>query len=200
MIRVHQIVIVEGKYDRHTLSNFLDASIIETGGFAIFKNKPLTDTLKKLAPQRGLIILTDSDRAGFAIRNYLCGTIDNRYITHVYIPDIYGKERRKKAPSKEGLLGVEGMSEAIIAEAFRKAGVTADQTPSKAFLTKTDLYQSGLSGGPESVRLRNAIKKELNLPGNLSTNRLLEILNIMLTKQEYLNLVSKIKEEIETHV
>ena len=109
MIRVHQIVIVEGKYDRHTLSNFLDASIIETGGFAIFKNKPLTDTLKKLAPQRGLIILTDSDRAGFAIRNYLCGIIDNRYITHVYIPDIHGKERRKKAPSKEGLLGVEGV-------------------------------------------------------------------------------------------
>lgn len=195
MISTDKIIVVEGKYDRHTLANFIDATIIETGGFGIFKDKALSAYLRRIAAERGLIVLTDSDRAGFAIRNYIGQLVGKQNVTDVYIPDLYGKERRKKKPSKEGLLGVEGMTEKIIEDAFLRAGVTVCARPVKKYLKKSDLYAVGLSGGTNSAAMRQAVKKYLDLPQNLSTNRLLDILNIMLDRAQFEKMLDDIKEE-----
>ena len=197
MIKINEAVIVEGKYDRIKLESVIDGTIIETGGFSIFKDKERLNLIRRLAEKKGIIIITDSDRAGFKIRTYLCDGIDERLVKHAYIPDVLGKERRKSKPSKEGTLGVEGMEAGIIVKAFEKAGVTAFESkdkPEGRKITKADLYEDGISGGIDSVNLRRQLLKSLELPAALSANRLLNVLNIFYSYDDYKNTVKNIKE------
>lgn len=190
MIHLDSVVVVEGKYDKIKLSNFLDAEIVTTNGFRIFKDRDKMAMLRKMAEKRGIIILTDSDSAGFVIRNHLCGSIDNRLITNVFIPEIKGKERRKSAPSKQGLLGVEGVTEEVILKAFEKAGVSVagveGTLKSSEKITKTDLFLLGLSGGEGSADKRQELLKKLELPTSLSPSQLLTALNSLYSKEEFL--------------
>ena len=166
MIKLKQAVIVEGRYDKIKLSNLLDALILTTDGFGIFKDKEKQTFLRRLAREQGLIILTDSDSAGFLIRNFLQSALPPEQITHVYIPDLFGKEKRKRAPGKEGKLGVEGVSEQVLLEAFARAGVTADRSDAAPAqrLTTADLFALGLSGKPDSAAKRRALLQKLALP------------------------------------
>lgn len=184
MIKIKEAVIVEGKYDKMRLSKVCDALIITTDGFRIFRDKDKREFLKALAQRQGLIILTDSDRAGFVIRSHLKSFIPPEYIKNVYIPDIKGKEKRKDRPSKEGLLGVEGIDEETLKELLEKANVTK-AGPKGAPITKVDLFELGLSGNEGASRLRQALIKELALPSRLSANSLLEILNSAFTREEF---------------
>lgn len=187
MIKVREVIVVEGRYDKNTLSQVVDATILETKGFGIFKDKALLNLLRQAAQKRGLILLTDSDGAGFVIRNHLRGAIDPRYIKHAYIPDVYGKERRKEAPGKEGKLGVEGMRPEVLLEVLRRAGATFEgeaQTYSRGQITKGGLFDLGLSGRPDSAKLRLALLRKLNLPERMSANAMLEALNLLYTRQE----------------
>ncbi len=195
MITVDRIVVVEGKYDRIKLAGILDATVICTDGFGIFKNEELKKTLRTLAEKRGLLILTDSDGAGFAIRNYIVNLVGAQNVVNAYIPDIRGKERRKAHASAEGTLGVEGVDETVILSALEKAGVTASKARRKKYLTKTDFYLLGLSGGENSSARRDLIKKELGLPKKLSANALVEMLNIMLDEEAFRALLKKIGED-----
>ncbi len=195
MITVDRIVVVEGKYDRIKLAGILDATVICTDGFGIFKNEELKKTLRTLAEKRGLLILTDSDGAGFAIRNYIVNLVGAQNVVNAYIPDIRGKEKRKAHASAEGTLGVEGVDETVILSALEKAGVTASKARRKKYLTKTDFYLLGLSGGENSSARRDLIKKELGLPKKLSANALVEMLNIMLDEEAFRALLKKIGED-----
>ena len=191
MIRVREAIVVEGRYDANTLRQIVDAPIFETGGFGVFNDKELVALLRTAAQKRGLIILTDSDGAGFVIRSYLSGAIDPACVKHAYIPDVPGKERRKDHPSKEGKLGVEGMTPAVLTEALRRAGATILGETEKAVpgeITKADLYQKGLSGKPDSAERRRELIKSLNLPERMSANALLRALNLMMTREEFLSL------------
>ena len=194
MIRLEQVVVVEGKYDKIKLSCLLDAEIVTTDGFRVFRDKEKLSMLRKMAEKRGIIILTDSDSAGFMIRNHLCGSIDNSLITNVFIPEIKGKERRKTAPSKQGLLGVEGVTEEVILKAFEKAGVTVSGEKSEGEarekITKTDLFCAGLSGGENSAQKREELLNRLELPVGLSPSQLLTALNSLYSKEEFLELIS----------
>lgn len=197
MIRLKQAVIVEGKYDKHRLSAVLDALILTTDGFGIFKDTEKQRLLRRLAAERGLVVLTDSDAAGFVIRNFLNGIVPANRVTHVYIPDVFGKERRKAAPSKEGKLGVEGMRTDVLLEAFRKAGLTADETagrPQRA-VTKTDLYLDGLSGGPDSAEKRRRLLAALDLPAHMQANAMLGVLNTLFTYDEYRKTIEDLQAE-----
>ncbi len=187
MVKIREVIVVEGRYDKNTLSQVVDATILETRGFGIFKDKEQLSLLRRAAQARGLILLTDSDGAGFVIRNYLKGAIDPRYIKHAYIPDISGKERRKDAPGKEGKLGVEGMTPQVLLEALRRAGATFEgetERRSSGQLTKADLFDLGLSGYPDSAARRLRLLKRLNLPERMSANAMLEALNLLYTRQE----------------
>ncbi len=193
MIKLTQTVIVEGKYDKIKLSSFLDAVIIETGGFAIYKDPEKLALIRALAKKTGILILTDSDRAGFQIRSYLKGAIPDGQVLHAYIPDVLGKERRKTAPSKEGKLGVEGIAKEHILTALKQAGVTAsDRVQDEPRITKLDLYTDGLSGGQNSAALRHALLKQLNLPERLSANALVEVLNAFYTREQYKAIVREL--------
>jgi len=197
MIKINEVVVVEGKSDKIKLERLVDTVIIETGGFRIFKDPELRNMLKDLAEKRGIIILTDSDRAGFAIRNAIKGSIDPKYIKNAYISEIKGKERRKRNPSKEGLLGVEGVSDEEIFNALRRAGVNLDNNDSETEkttrkITKTDMFEDGFTGGVNSSERRKKLEQELKLPTHLSTNKLIEVLNILLTYEEYKELVNRI--------
>ena len=196
MIHLKQAVIVEGKYDKIKLSSIIDALIITTEGFSVFKDKEKIALIKKLAEKDGVIVLTDSDSAGFKIRNYIKGCTQNGKITNIYIPDIFGKEKRKAAPSKEGKLGVEGIPSQILIEAFRKAGVMADEEESgqKEVITRIRLFDDGFIGQPESDNKRKKLLKELSLPSLLSTKAMLEVLNSMFTVEEYEAAVKSIEE------
>ncbi|MBR3095476.1 MAG: DUF4093 domain-containing protein [Clostridia bacterium] len=187
MIKLKQAVIVEGRYDKIKLSNLLDALILTTDGFGIFKDKEKQAFLRRLAREQGLIILTDSDSAGFLIRNFLQSALPPEQITHVYIPDLFGKEKRKRAPGKEGKLGVEGVSEQVLLEAFARAGVTADRSDAAPAqrLTTADLFALGLSGKPDSAAKRRALLQKLALPGRLSASALLRVLNGYVTKEQF---------------
>ncbi len=191
MISVKEVIIVEGRYDKNTLSQIIDGTILETEGFGIFSDRQKLALFRRLAEARGLVVLTDSDGAGFVIRNFLKGAIDPKYIKHAYIPDIAGKERRKSAPSKEGKLGVEGMSCEVIEVALKNAGVSVDEAsgaePAER-ITKTDLFEAGLSGGKDSNAKRQALLKKLNLPAKLSPNAMLDVLNVLMTREEFLKL------------
>ena len=185
MIHVAQAIIVEGKYDKIKLSSLLDAVILTTNGFHIFHDAEKMALIRYYAKTTGIIILTDSDTAGFRIRNYLKGAVHDGKLFHVYIPDIYGKERRKLKPSAEGKLGVEGIDKNALLAAFEKADVLTDEIPEKTDpITKYDLYELGLSGGADSKSKRKALQKRLHLPDLLSTASLLEVLNTMITKTE----------------
>lgn len=187
MIKLKQAVVVEGRYDKNTLSQLIDAPIFETGGFGIMKNRALLDFLRSVAEKRGLIILTDSDGAGFVIRNYLKGALPKDRVLHAYIPDICGKERRKDHPGKEGKLGVEGMRPEVLLEALKNAGAEAENTnaPSRP-ITKTDLFLTGFSGGKESAKKRKMLQKELHLPEHLGSNAFLDAVNLMMSREEFL--------------
>lgn len=192
MIHLEQVVVVEGKYDKIKLGNFLDALIVTTDGFRIFKDKEKMQMLRKIAEKRGIIILTDSDSAGFIIRNHLCGSIYNRLLTNVFIPEIKGKERRKQAPSKQGLLGVEGMTEEVIIKALERAGISVQDKPNVIFnekITKTDLFCLGLSGTDGSSERRAQLLRRLDLPSGLSPSQLLTALNSLYEREEFLKLM-----------
>ena len=185
-LRLKQAVIVEGRYDKIKLDAMLDAIILPTNGFGIFSNAELRGLIRSLAAQNGIILLTDSDAAGFKIRNYLRGMIPAGQITNVYIPDILGREKRKAFASKEGKLGVEGMSLEILREAFAKAGVLEDKRPDVANpITKLDLFEDGLYGGENSAEKRRGLFKALGLPIRLGVNAALPLLNQMLSREEY---------------
>ena len=186
MVRIREAIVVEGRYDKNTLSQIVDAPILETGGFGIFKDKKQMELLRKVARARGLIVFTDSDGAGFVIRNHLKSAIDGRFLKHAYIPDIPGKERRKSAPGKEGKLGVEGMSREIILEGLRKAGATieGEEIPARNGITKQDLMELGLSGGANSAENRQKLLRKLDLPEHMSANAMLQALNLLYSLEE----------------
>lgn len=185
MLKIKQAVIVEGKYDKIRLSNIIDAVIVPVHGFSIYRDRETAELIKHLAKTTGIIILTDSDSAGLQIRNKIKSLAAGGEVIHVYIPDVRGKEKRKKAPSKEGLLGVEGISDEVISEAFAKAGVLAEKAEIKEPITKSDLLELGLIGGENSAARREELQKQLGLPKRLSANMLLEMLNVMFTRDEF---------------
>lgn len=194
MIKIKEAVIVEGKYDKIKLSSLIDGLIIETNGFQIFKDREQMALIRRMAQTRGILILTDSDSAGFMIRNYLAGSIPVDKIKHAYIPDIFGKEKRKDKPSKEGKLGVEGLPTEIICDALSRAGVNASKVQRKEGrkITKTDLYFAGLSGGKNSAEKRRRLLKRLSLPEHLSANSLPEIFSSILTYEEFIRLAGEL--------
>lgn len=198
MVKIKEAIIVEGRYDRNTLSQIVDATIFETNGFGIFKNKEQMALLRTVAQKRGLIVLTDSDGAGFVIRNHLKSAIPGAYLKHAYIPDIAGKEKRKAAPGKEGKLGVEGMRPEVILEALRACGATFDdetQDSPRTAITKQDFVELGLSGGTDSSVKRLCVQKAMNLPEHMSANALLQALNLLMTADELRNLVTTLEKK-----
>ncbi len=186
-----KVIIVEGKYDRARLSEVLDATIIETNGFGIFKDARLAKTIPRLAKERGIVILTDSDSAGLLIRNRIISLAGTENVKNVYIPDVEGKERRKQKPSKEGLLGVEGTDHKTLLKILSEANIFND-TKNPERISKTDMYVYGLSGRPGSKKLREEIKKKLMLPEKMSPDKLLEMLNVLITKNELENMINEI--------
>lgn len=195
MVRIKEAILVEGRYDKNTLSQIVDAPIFETSGFGIFKNKEQMALLRRVAQVRGLIVFTDADGAGFVIRNHIKATIPNQYLKHAYTPDIPGKERRKSAPGKEGKLGVEGMTPEIILDALRRAGATIEgETSEKTCgrITKADMFFLGLSGSPDSKTKRLKLQEMLGFPVHMSANALLDALNLLYTKDEIYRLVDVI--------
>ena len=197
MVKIREAIVVEGRYDKNTLSQILDATILETSGFGIFKDKQQMDLLRRVAEKRGLIVFTDSDGAGFVIRNHIKSAIPAQYLKHAYTPDIFGKERRKAAPGKEGKLGVEGMNREVILEALRRAGATfeGESTTTDGQITKQDMMRLGLSGGADSSAKRKRLMKLLNLPEHLSANALLQALNLLCTREELFSLTEKLEQE-----
>lgn len=192
MIKLKQAVIVEGKYDKIRLSNIVDAVIIPVHGFSIYKDRETAELIRALAKKTGIIILTDSDGAGFQIRNKIRSLAADGEVINVYIPDVVGKERRKRAPSKAGTLGVEGISDEILIEAFRKAGVLTESAPPRDNpITKADLLDLGLIGAENSSARREKLQKALRLPRNLSANMLLEVLNVIYSREEFNEFVNK---------
>ena len=186
MVKIREAIVVEGRYDKNTLSQIVDAPIFETSGLGIFKDKQQMALLRRVAQTRGLIIFTDSDGAGFVIRNHMKSAIPGKYLKHAYIPDIPGKEKRKAAPGKEGKLGVEGMSREIILESLRRCGATIEgaDAPRKQQITKQDLMELGLSGGPDASARRLALLKKLELPEHMSANAMLQALNLLYSLEE----------------
>ena len=194
MVKIKEAIVVEGRYDKNTLSQILDATILETSGFGIFKNKEQMALLRKVAQVRGLIVFTDADGAGFVIRNHIKSAIPNQYLKHAYTPDILGKERRKSAPGKEGKLGVEGMTREVILESLRRAGATFEgEHPEKTAqeITKADLMDLGLYG-PGSNDRRAALIKKLEFPEKISTNGFLQAVNLLYSLEE----LAKVAEEL----
>lgn len=177
MIKLGPVILVEGKYDKIKLGQIFDATILTTDGFGIFKQKDKLALLRRLAESRGLLVFTDSDGAGLVIRNYLKGAIPEGKIYHAYIPDLFGKEKRKAKGSKEGKLGVEGVPDAVIIKAVEQSGALSGALPAAGGITKADLFELGLSGGTGSAQRRQALLKALQLPKNLSPNALLDVLN-----------------------
>lgn len=186
MVKIKEAIVVEGRYDKNTLSQIVNAPIFETGGFAIFKDKHQMALLRQVAQKRGLIVFTDSDGAGFVIRNHIKSAIDNRYLKHAYIPDLYGKERRKKTPGKEGKLGVEGMTKEVILESLSRAGATflGEEVRQYHCITKQNLMELGLSGCADAAVKRKHLLKRLDLPEHMSANAMLQALDLLFTFDE----------------
>lgn len=198
MLKINEAVIVEGKYDKIKLSAVLDTIIIETDGFAIFKDKEKQKLIRFLSEKRGIIIMTDSDSAGFKIRSFINGFTKSENIKNVYIPDIYGKEKRKTEASKEGKLGVEGMKTEVIMSALTKAGVlcTENSKSESREITRTDFFEDGISGRENSSEIRKTLAKELDLPERISASALLKIINTYLTYDDYKEAVDRVKSEM----
>ena len=197
MVKIKEAILVEGRYDKNTLSQIVDAPILETSGFGIFKDKKQMALLRTVAEKRGLIVFTDSDGAGFVIRNHVKSAIPGKYLKHAYVPDIMGKERRKAAPGKEGKLGVEGMKPEVILEALRRAGATieGEEVSISNQITKQDLMALGLSGGTDASAKRLVLLKRLNLPEHMSANAMLQALNLLYTMEELTNLMETMERE-----
>ena len=189
MIAVKEVILVEGRYDKNTLSQVVDAVILETSGFGIFHDRQKQRLLRSLAEKRGLVVLTDSDGAGFVIRNFIKGCVPPEKVKHAYIPDVYGKERRKTSPSREGKLGVEGMRPEVLLDALRAAGASflGEEQLERPVerITKTDLFRLGLSGGEGSRKKRLALIRSLDLPEHLSADALLDVLNALMSREEF---------------
>lgn len=188
MLSVKEVIVVEGRYDKNTLSQVVDAIIIETSGFGIFNDREKQKLLRRMAQERGMIVLTDSDGAGFVIRNFIKGCVDPAYVKHAYIPEIAGKERRKSAPSKEGILGVEGMRPQVLLDALIRAGASVQDAPEGAQqvrITKADMYKRGLTGTAGSREKRAALMRTLDLPQKLSADALLDVLNAIMTRDDF---------------
>ena len=198
MIKIKEAVIVEGKYDKIKLSSIIDAPIVTTDGFRIFKDKEKQKFIRNLAEKRGILILTDSDSAGLMIRSFLGGSIKKEYIKHVYVPELFGKEKRKTEKSAEGILGVEGVPADIIIDALTRAGVITDSSEKNNAkpITKYDLYEDGFFGKENCTEKRKLLLLKASLPSGLSTNALAEMLNIFMTREEYKNTVKEIEGEI----
>ena len=195
MMRIKEAIVVEGRYDKNTLSQVVDAVILETSGFSVFKDSEKLTLLRRLAQKQGLIVLTDSDGAGFVIRNYIKGAIPAEQVKHAYIPDIYGKERRKRAPGKEGKLGVEGMSPDILLQALLRAGATVEGEESaspRGELTSADLFALGLTGQADSARRRADLLRRLELPEHLSAKALLTVLNALYSPSELNDILAQL--------
>lgn len=194
--KIKEAIVVEGRYDKNTLSQAVDAVILETAGFGVFKNEEKLALLRRLADRQGLIVLTDSDGAGFVIRNFLKGAVDPSKVKHAYIPDRPGKERRKRTPGKEGKLGVEGMRPEVLLESLRRAGATfldgEEAVHAGGNLTKADLFALGLTGRPDSAARRAALLKRLDLPEYLTSNALLEVLSALYAKAELENILREL--------
>ena len=194
MVKIREAIVVEGRYDKNTLSQIVDAPILETSGFGIFKDKQQMALLRRIAETRGLIVFTDSDGAGFVIRNHIKSAIPGKYLKHAYIPDVYGKERRKAAPGKEGKLGVEGMKTQVLIDALRRAGATVEgeSTVPCHQISKQDLMELGLSGGADASAKRLALLKKLDLPEHMSANAMLQALNLLYNLDELNELVREL--------
>lgn len=195
MLKVKEVIIVEGKYDKQRLSQFIDGTIITTSGFRVFKDKEKQTLIRKLSEEKGIVIMTDSDGAGLVIRNFLKGITNSDAIKNCYVPQIIGKEKRKEAPSKEGYLGVEGLSEDILREALLKCGVgvgDCDAQPLSEPVTKTDLFELGLYGRENSAYLRKKLMSELGLPTYLSSNAFLDVINSLFSMQEIIDKIKKL--------
>ena len=186
MLKIKEAIVVEGRYDKNTLSQIVDAPILETSGFGIFKDREQMSFLRQVAERRGLIVFTDSDGAGFVIRNHIKSAIPSKYLKQAYIPDVYGKEKRKAAPGKEGKLGVEGLPPETLLEALRRAGATieGEDSPGNKGITKQDLMARGLSGGANAGAKRQLLLKKLGLPERMSANAMLQALNLLCTPEE----------------
>lgn len=198
MVKIREAIVVEGRYDKNTLCQIVDAPILETAGFGIFKDKKQMALLRQAAQSRGLIVFTDSDGAGFVIRNHIKSAIPAKFLKHAYIPDIPGKEKRKAAPGKEGKLGVEGMTPEIILEALRRAGATIEGEDGAAAphqITKQDLMTLGLSGGPDASAKRLRLLKRLNLPEHMSPNAMLQALNLLYSLEELTQIMQTMERE-----
>ena len=195
MVKIKEAILVEGRYDKNTLSQIVDAPILETAGFGIFKDKKQMALLRQVAEKRGLIVFTDPDGAGFVIRNHIKSAIPARFLKHAYIPDVMGKERRKRAPGKEGKLGVEGMRPEVIIDALRKAGATVEgeNCPASRGITKQDLVELGLSGGTNSAEKRLVLLKKLDLPEHMSANAMLQALNLLYDLDELQGLLKRLE-------
>lgn len=195
-IEIKEAVVVEGKYDKIKLQSFISSPIIETNGFRIFKDKEKQSLIRKIADTRGILIMTDSDSAGFMIRNFLKSFVPDDKIKHAYIPNIEGKEKRKEEPSKEGYLGVEGIEIALISQAIEKSGATIigkkENRECTAEITKTDFFELGLSGKENSNLLRKKVLSSLSLPEYLSTNAMLTAVNCLYSKEEFVNFIERI--------
>ena len=194
--KIKEVIVVEGRYDKNALSQVVDGVIVETGGFSIFKDQEKAALFRRLAAARGVIVLTDSDGAGFLIRSHLKGILPPEQVKQAYIPDVYGKERRKRRPGREGKLGVEGMSPQVLLEALRRAGATLEgeeRQPQrgKEPITKADLYALGLTGQPDSGAKRQELLQKLELPEHMTANALLEVLNLLYTREEFLAMMEK---------
>ena len=191
MRRIREVILVEGRYDKNALSQVVDATILETAGFGIFRDSQKQKLLRTLAEQRGLIVLTDPDGAGFVIRNFIKGCVPPERLKQAYVPDIRGRERRKSTASKEGKLGVEGMRPELLLEALRRAGASfeeAEEAPHEAPITKADLYARGFSGVESSAQKRRELLQKLDLPERLTANGLLDVLNALMTREEFYRL------------
>ncbi|MBP3329435.1 MAG: DUF4093 domain-containing protein [Clostridia bacterium] len=194
MIKIKEAVIVEGKYDKIKLSSILDAPIVTTDGFGIFKDKEKQKFIRSLAEKRGILILTDSDSAGLMIRSFLGGSIKKEYIKHAYIPELFGKEKRKTQASSEGLLGVEGVPNDVIVKCLERAGVITEKSElNQEKITKLDLYEDGFFGKDNCTVKRKLLLDKVSLPSKLSTNSLVQMLNVFMTKEEYKNTVKEIE-------
>lgn len=193
MVKIKEAILVEGRYDKNTLSQIVDAPILESAGFGIFKDKRQMDLLRRVAEKRGLIVFTDADGAGFVIRNHIKSVIPGKYLKHAYTPDVFGKERRKSAPGKEGKLGVEGMKKDVILEALRRAGATIEGEDAIRTheITKQDMMELGLSGGADASVRRLELLKKLSLPEHMSANALLQALNLLYSLEELRALIQE---------
>ncbi len=198
MVKIREAIVVEGRYDKNTLCQIVDAPVLETAGFGIFKDKKQMALLRQVAQSRGLIVFTDSDGAGFVIRNHIKSAIPAKFLKHAYIPDIPGKEKRKAAPGKEGKLGVEGMTPEIILEALKRAGATIEGEVGAAAphqITKQDLMTLGLSGGPDASAKRLRLLKRLDLPEHMSPNAMLQALNLLYSLEELTQIMQTMERE-----